>query len=198
MTGSLDENDSFEGTDMNDFLGVFEAMFGGSIFGGSNPTVFFGAGGRGGDFGDVRVVYSDHFDDDIFEVFGDSDNDQMEELEDLLADGEVFFEEFVEAQLPHGALCTVCGKSFDKVESAETHFYNSHEDLPEQFLRFIESTDPLLNQEIADSFHAFSALVKSGKLTSKAAKKKKSAQSRRRKNLRKQCAKTPNAPSTSA
>ena len=186
MTGSLDENDSPESPDMDDLLRVFETMFGGAMFGGRHQPVFFEMGGRGG-FTQGDDLYSQFFEDDMFEVFGDDDNDQIEALEDLLADGELFFEEFVEAKLPDGAMCTVCGKSFDKIESAEEHFYQTHSDLPDKFLRFIESTDPMLDQEIEDSFQSFAALVKSGKLTTKTKKKKKNAQSRRRQNLRKQC-----------
>jgi len=185
MTGSLDENDSFDGPDMNDLLSVFEQMFGGAVFGGGHPDVFFEMGGGRGYGNDL---YAEMFDDDLFEVFGDFENDPIQELEDLLADAELFCQEFVEEQHPQGAKCTVCRKIFEKKEQAEEHFYNQHNDLPDKFLKFIEEDDPLLEWPIDDSFYGFVDLVKSGKLGAK--KKKQNAQKRRRKNLRKQAAQT--------
>ncbi len=184
MTGSLDEDGVDFEPDMDDVMQIFSQFFGDSMgFGGGHPHVFFQAGN--GLFSGGNVSYSNLFEDEMsmFEVFGDDEFDQVEELEDLLADGELFLQEFVEPQSPSGLKCTVCKKTFSDHEVAEEHFYSKHDDLPELFLAFVQETSPMLDDDLVDLFRCFSDLVKSGKLMDK---RKKNAQRRRRKNLRKQ------------
>ena len=185
MTGSLDEDGIDAEPDMDDVMRLFAHVFGDSMgFGGGHPHVFFQAGN--GRFSGENVSYSNIFADEMsmFEVFGDDEFDQVEELEELLADGELFFEEFVEQQSPSGSKCTVCQKTFTNLDTAQEHFYSKHDDLPEFFLAFVQETSPLLEDDLDTLFQGFSQLVKSGKLFEK--KKKKNAQRRRRQNLRKQ------------